>query len=142
MNLITILLILILSQMIAFNLIYFFWLKKKFWLEKRDLLYRNSEKILIILEEIKSQAYDKTFKEFVLVGLTDRIKLNHVEMRKASIQYVKYIIDYCGVNLVSDISEIYGNQENFYNFLMDGFVNRLLLDESEIIEKKISSEEM
>lgn len=137
-----ILMIILLAQLITFNVFYFFWSKKKFELERRDLLYRNSEKILIILQDIKAQAYDKTFKEYVLVRAVDRIKLNHRELREASTQYIKYIVDYCGNNLIKDISEIYGNEENFYNFLMDGFVTKIILDEHQIIDDKLNSEEV
>lgn len=129
-------------QIIIINLLIYSWLKHKIAVEKRDLLYRNSEKLLLILEGIKTQAYDKIFKEYVLIKAADRIKTNHQELQDAARNYVKVIVEYCGPNLLNDMIEIYGSKDSFYKLLMDGFVTKIILDESQMIEDKINIEEI
>lgn len=139
-TLMEVLLILLIIQITILNYYFSIWLKNKIKIDKRDLLYKNAEKILTILENIKIQAYDKVYKEYALIKNVDRIKLNHKDLEEASTQYVKYIVKYCGENLVSDIIDIYGTPESFYRLLMDGFVTKLIMDEHDIIEKNSEEE--
>ena len=134
----TFLIICLLIQIVIINLLIYHWLKNKIFIEKRDFLYRNSEKLLLILESIKTQAYSKVFKEYVMVKTMDRIKINHNDLENAAKNYVKVVVEYCGENLINDIVEIYGDKKNFYEFLMDGFVDKIIVDESEMVGKRLT----
>ena len=134
----TFLIICLLIQIVIINLLIYHWLKNKIFIEKRDFLYRNSEKLLLILESIKTQAYSKVFKEYVMVKTMDRIKINHNDLENAARNYVKVVVEYCGENLINDIVEIYGDKKNFYEFLMDGFVDKIIVDESEMVGKRLT----
>lgn len=134
----TFLIICLLIQIVIINLLIYHWLKNKIFIEKRDFLYRNSEKLLLILESIKTQAYSKVFKEYVMVKTVDRIKINHNDLENAARNYVKVVVEYCGENLINDIVEIYGDKKNFYEFLMDGFVDKIIVDESEMVGKRLT----
>ena len=134
----TFLIICLLIQIVIINLLIYHWLKNKIFIEKRDFLYRNSEKLLLILESIKTQAYSKVFKEYVMVKTVDRIKINHNDLENAARNYVKVVVEYCGENLINDIVEIYGDKKNFYEFLMDGFEDKIIVDESEMVGKRLT----
>lgn len=138
LNMLTFLIICLLIQIVIINLLIYHWLKNKIFIEKRDFLYRNSEKLLLILESIKTQAYSKVFKEYVMVKTVDRIKINHNDLENAARNYVKVVVEYCGENLINDIVEIYGDKKNFYEFLMDGFVDKIIVDESEMVGKRLT----
>ncbi len=138
LNMLTFLIICLLIQIVIINLLIYHWLKNKIFIEKRDFLYRNSEKLLLILESIKTQAYSKVFKEYVMVKTMDRIKINHNDLENAARNYVKVVVEYCGENLINDIVEIYGDKKNFYEFLMDGFVDKIIVDESEMVGKRLT----
>ena len=138
LNMLTFLIICLLIQIVIINLLIYHWLKNKIFIEKRDFLYRNSEKLLLILESIKTQAYSKVFKEYVMVKTVDRIKINHNDLENAARNYVKVVVEYCGENLINDIVEIYGDKKNFYEFLMDGFEDKIIVDESEMVGKRLT----
>jgi len=73
-----------------------------------------------------------------MVKTMDRIKINHNDLENAAKNYVKVVVEYCGENLINDIVEIYGDKKNFYEFLMDGFVDKIIVDESEMVGKRLT----
>lgn len=104
-------------------------------IRKRSSLYEHYPKILTIFDRARETAYQKIFREQVIVQSASGFKVNQEEIIKMQSQYVKIVFTYCGDNIINDIKEIHGSLDALTSFLASELMVKIENDEVFIIDK-------
>jgi len=104
--------------------------------------YRNSifdrfTETLAIFERAKELAYQKTFRDHVLVQSSSGFRINKEEMGNLHSIYIKLVFLFSGTSIVNDLEILYGDIDSICSILANEFIQRVDQDES-IITSKMS----
>lgn len=117
----------------------FFVLYKIYTVYKRSLHYKrrqsafdNYDNLITILNTSKHLAYDKIFREELLVWLHSKIKTDETNVDKYEREYIETVLMYCGEAVVEDLVCIYGDENALLLNLATEFTIKLIKDETNI----------
>lgn len=119
--------------LIFISLIFYIYNKIKY---RNDIFKRFSE-TLVIFEKAKEQAYQKTFRDHVLVQSSSGFRINKEEMNNLHSIYIKLVFLFSGSKIISDLEILYGDMESICSILANEFLHRVDQDET-IITNQIS----
>lgn len=127
----------------VFIVYYFFSNRKSIYKEKdRFLLLERYDIILNILHQSSLLAYDRVWREDIVVYLTSGYKLNDEELNKFGKKYVSLVFKCCGGEIVNDLEIIHGSIEPICLHLLSNFFVRVIDNESELNFNPNQSEEL
>ena len=92
--------------------------------------FKNYDNILIIFETAKNLAYQKIFRDDVLVQTSSGFSFNTDEIDKMQRNYIKITLTHCGPKIEEDLVLIHGNLESLCVQLCSDLVSRLGKDEA------------
>ena len=104
--------------------------------------YRNSifdrfTETLAIFERAKELAYQKTFRDHILVQSSSGFRINKEEMGNLHSVYIKLVFLFSGSSIINDLKILYGDIDSICSILANEFIQRVDQDES-IITSKMS----
>lgn len=127
-NLININIILII---LSFSIIFYIYNKKNY----RNSIFDRFSETLAIFEKAKELAYQKTFRDHVLVQSSSGFRINKEEMGKLHSIYIKLVFLFSGSSIISDLEILYGDMDSICSILANEFIQRVDQDESVITGK-------
>ena len=113
----------------------------KYWLKqsRRNNLYKNYDVIIQIFNYAKHNAYQKIFREQILVHSNSGYKMNQAELIKLQSEYSSIVFTYCGSNIINDLLEIHGSLDTLVAQLATDLVIKIQNDETLMISPEIKS---
>lgn len=102
-------------------------------LKRKDLFLRFNE-ILAIYETSQELAYEKLFRNDILIHSTSGYRINKEEMDKFQREYVELVFKSCGPNIVDDLEKIYGDLDSLTLSLINDFIKKVGQDELVLTE--------
>lgn len=115
--------------LIIIVVIYFLQNKR---LIRNDIFSRYTE-ISKILEESKEAAYQKIFRDHILVYSSSGFRINKDEITKLQSLYVKSIFLFCGSKISEELEMMYGDLDSLCALFVNEFIHRVEGDEATII---------
>jgi len=105
----------------------------------RNILLHRFDTSSVILKDSIERAYRKIRIDDIKVYMESKQKLNDKEVKKFGLKFVELVKTYMGPNQVIDWIKFYGNEEAFYLFLYNIFLEKYLEDETIFISKKLNN---
>lgn len=102
-------------------------------LSRRRLCLDHYPEILSVLEQAKEVAFQKVWQEQILVQIGSGYKTDAKELGELGSDYVRLVLNLCGPKIKEDFTVIHGDIESVCLFLLTGFVNRTIEDESKML---------
>ncbi|MCK5015541.1 MAG: hypothetical protein KAS32_00555 [Candidatus Peribacteraceae bacterium] len=111
---------------------------------RRDA-FENYDVVLTILEVAKESAYQKVFRDDVLVHSASGYKINKEEIGKIQAKYLRLVFQNCGPKIVDDIEYVHGDLDSMSVILINEFISKIEEEErvitSAVSESKAQQEE-
>jgi len=123
---------------ILFSFVIFYIYNKKTY---RHSIFTRFSETLAIFEKSKELAYQKTFRDHVLVQSASGFRINRDEMDKFQVIYIKLVFLFSGASIANDIEILYGDMDSICAVLANEFIQRVDQDESLIVRKLAEEEE-
>jgi len=103
----------------------------------RNKIFTRFSEVVGIFEKAKELAYNKTFKDYVLVQSSSGFRINRNEMDKIQSVYIKLTFLFSGSSIIHDLEILYGDMDSICSVLANEFVQKIDQDES-IITNRLS----
>jgi len=104
----------------------------------RKFLFERHDKIFAIFDRARETAYQKIFRENVLVYVSSGVKLDQDNVTKLQNEYITVVTTYCGNSIMDDLIDIYGNFDSLVAYLASDLLIRI--ENDEVIMTKFSQD--
>jgi len=108
-------------------------------IRRRDIFDRYVE-TLAVFEKAKDIAYQKMFRDHILVYSSSGFRIDKANVDKFQPLYVKYVRRTCGPQIMKDLEIIHGDLDSICLQLVNEFIQKMEQDESTIINKVTETE--
>jgi hypothetical protein len=105
----------------------------------RKMLYAEYDTIMSIFNNAKHNAYQKIFREQILVHANSGYKMNQVELIKLQSEYSSIVFIYCGSHIIEDLIMLYGSIDTLVAQLATDLVIKIQNDEVLMISPEINN---
>jgi len=109
---------------------------------KRKDLFNRYDKLIAILNGSKEIAYQKVFREDLLVHSGSGFKVDKSNMDDIQKKYLKMVFYSCGSKIIDDLTELYGDIESLSILIVNEFIQRVENDETIILDAVRDREKM
>lgn len=90
---------------------------------RRKLIFEKYVEILTIIERAKSIAFEKIWREELIVYVADEHKLTNQALEEPTKMYLRMLFDICGPSIIEDLVLLHGNIESISLQLANEFIS-------------------
>ena len=80
-----------------------------FSIKDRNYLYNHFNELIAILEISKETAYNRVYRESVVVNAASDFMIRQAELEKIQEEFIKDVLLLCGPSVVDDLVRLYGD---------------------------------
>ena len=111
-----------------------------FSIKDRNYLYNHFNELIAILEIAKETAYNRVYRESVVVNAASDFMIRQAELEKIQEEFIKDVLLLCGPSVVDDLVRLYGDEDALCMSLAYYVQTRLIQDESSLNNLKQSED--
>jgi len=97
--------------------------------KNRQFLISHYPQIIAIYDRARDSAYQKVYREKVLVQSASGFKIGQEELIELQKEYVNIIFVYCGESIKNDLIEVHGDLDSLVAFLASELIVKIENDE-------------
>ena len=109
--------------------------------KKRTTCLQYYVEHIAILEKAKEIAYQKMFKDHILVYSSSGFRINKDELEKVQREFVKLVFRICGPSIMEDLKVLHGDLDSITVLLINELIIKIEQDESLITERMSNPED-
>lgn len=122
--------------MILIPIIYLIYRKDNYF----NNIWNRYNNLVSILEKSQDVAYQKIFRDDILVHSASGFRINKEDINKIRTKYIKLVFQCCGSKILDDLVTIYGDIDSLTVILLNEFIFKVEQDEVTILHNVIDKE--